>query len=172
MGEGLEALQFGSEGNGVLAGQLEDGTTGPHFLPQSLAQGSQTVGLTCSSPSQRQPGAWHRVSSDWWHCSVNGGGGEGKGNGAASPLPSPTPEHGDYSQVCWAVQGSPSALGTHFHPGFKGNTRPCSVKFSEVSTLEIQREHLLFLRVKSMDPVSASPVLHCWLYCVKTQQHW
>ena len=65
----------------------------------------------------------------------------------------------------------PLPLALIFHPGFKGNTRPWSVKFSEVSTLKIQREHLLLLRVKSMDPVSESPVLHCWLFCVKTQQH-
>lgn len=60
--------------------------------------------------------------------------GGAKGNGAASPLPRPTPEHRDYSQVCWAVQGSPFALGTHFHLGFKGNTRPCSVQFSAVQS--------------------------------------
>lgn len=37
-------------------------------------------------------------------------------------------------------------------------------------TLEIQREHLLLLRVKSKGPMGASPALHPCLFCVKPQQ--
>lgn len=87
-----------------------------------------------------------------------------KGMRRASPLPRPSPELGDYSQDCWAVWSSPSAVGTHFP------ARPCSGKFGKVLTLEIQREHLLLLRVKSKGPMGASPALHPCLFCVKPQQ--